>query len=758
MSISSLLTRGIRSQRPKASKTAPEQTIPSAGLGQNTKDYRTPPAEAPIASGSRGKKRKRGGAIDGDSVGVPDQLDFFAGAAKSQHRFVIDKHVQAKAPVEHKIPEGGRAVETAAESTLDKGSCRQILKRNKLKITLLVDKDRAIQDSKSSRKATKSATRKESNTNGQVQLTPRPLLSFEELRSRYRISRRLAENLQAQGFAQPTDVQLGSLPLLLGSDEDKGLPPASSRSTRSRSSIDLLTIAPTGSGKTLAFLVNLIHGLVEDRHARKNNPSGERDPGVQALVVTPTHELADQIVNEGKKLASGTGISISALKRGACLHPELLNIRGHKGQQKISIGNDDDQETDEFPTRKTLVKSSILVSTPPLLLSAIIHPSSSEPLPLPHIHYLILDEADLLLSSPFQQTTLNIWSALPFPDLQTSLWSATIGSSIESLTHNYIFRRRQRLGVSHSEQSHHLIRLVVGLKDSAVPNISHNLTYAATEQGKLLALRHLLNPSNSIASTSTNSPSLCPPFLVFTQTIPRAIALHAELKYDVPPEAGGSSRIAVLHSGLSPSLRSEIMTRFRKGDIWIMITTDLLSRGVDFRGLNGVVNYDIPVTAASYVHRAGRTGRQGRQGGVCVTLYTKEDIPYVKNIANIIVTSENTKRISTSFNGSGNGKAASATINAGGSGINQWLLDALPSVSKDTRKQLKKRGVESRRKGFEDREGRKSRISTKSGYERRMEQRRKGVVGGSQKKGWGGSRMGDGYEVEGEGEWGGFED
>src|SRR5207247_11424519 len=104
-----------------------------------------------------------------------------------------------------------------------------------------------------------------------------------------------------------------------------------------------------------------------------------------------------------------------------------------------------------------------------------------------------------------------------------------------------------------------LVRLVVGLKDSAVPNVSHKLVYAATEQGKLLGLRQLLHPT---ASTSDSDTHLRPPFLVFTQTIPRAIALHSELMYDIPAEAGGSSRIAVLHSGLSDSQRSDILTGF----------------------------------------------------------------------------------------------------------------------------------------------------------------------------------------------------
>ncbi|EHL01128.1 putative ATP-dependent RNA helicase rok1 [Glarea lozoyensis 74030] len=199
-----------------------------------------------------------------------------------------------------------------------------------------------------------------------------------------------------------------------------------------------------------------------------------------------------------------------------------------------------------------------------------------------------------------------------------------MGSNIESLASTTIQSRREKLELDDDVPT---IRLVVGLKDSAIPNIKHTLTYAATEPGKLLALRQLVHPT---AKSSDGEHSLRPPFLIFTQTIPRAIALHSELFYDIPAEAGGSSRIAVLHSDLSDSARDNVMTRFRKGEIWILITTDILSRGVDFRGINGVVNYDVPNSGAAYIHRVGRTGRAGRSGGVAITFYTKEDVPILK--------------------------------------------------------------------------------------------------------------------------------
>ena len=777
MSISKLLTRGSKSRRWQTSNVNSEHTTPSAGALHLSQGYQPQATETPTTP-SRGKKRKRGETTSDDPVKVPDELDFFAGGVKLQNQPNIDEEPRAQVPARQTSSEHCEETNGVVDQGLDKVSCRQILKRQRLKITLLKEEDGILQHTKQTFKGSDAGTKRQGNSKEQVQLTPRPLVTFEELRSRYRISRRLADNLKAQGYIQPTEVQLGSLPLLLGSDEDRGLPPPPKQVAEARSIVDLLTVAPTGSGKTLAFLVNVLSGLIEQRHTSKKVSSAEHDSAVHALIITPTHELANQIVNEGKKLAVGTGISISALRRGTCLHPQLLESRGEAVGSEGSTGGDDEL-IDTSSTHKTLVKTSILVSTPPLLLAAITPPGSSEPLPLPQVRYLILDEADLVLSLPFQPITLKIWSAVPSPHLQTSLWSATIGSSIESLTQDFITQRRQALDLSSKYlPSHHLIRLIVGLKDSAIPNVSHKLTYAATEQGKLLALRQLLNASNPDtvpASTGKNlttapPPSLRPPFLVFTQTIPRAIALHAELKYDIPPEAGGVARIAVLHSDLSSPLRSQIMAEFRKGEIWVLITTDLLSRGVDFRGLNGVVNYDIPVTSGSYIHRAGRTGRQGREGGVVVTLYTKEDIPYVKNIANVIAASEKSRAkakvgntgISAGSNSSSN--APNPVVGGGGGGIDQWLLDALPTVSKNTRKQLRKTGVESRRKGFEDREGRRSRISTKSGYERKLEQRRKrpadgrpqGQTAPSASVGFGSS---EGWVDEGGiQEWSGFED
>lgn len=718
MDMFKLLTRSSNIQKSApASKKSSGHCIPSNGLPDHPRQTSENYDAFSVDEKTKSKvtKRKRRGMEAKDDDEIPGQLDFFRSGTRpliSSEKWSMEN---MKGAVTRDLDPQGAQSTNPIIPDLDDEERWRTLKKHKLKVTILGDAS-GLQDSHHDK-----PTRLCSATvgkNAHPQIMPQPLTSFTQLRSKYGISRRLAQNLDAQGYTKPTDVQIGSLPLLLGTNEDRGLSLRRGKRSKaeSRADIDLLTIAPTGSGKTLGFMIHVLHGLLESRQAQGKIRADERsEHRVQALIIAPTHELADQIVNEGKKLASGTGIKISGLRKGMRLHADLVGLNDGDTVR----GADDN--TSGGHTNDFVVKTDIVVSTPLLLLHAI-SAKQSGAAPLPDVRFLILDEADVLLDPLFREQTFDIWTACTNASLRTSLWSATIGSSIESLAQTFILDRRRNLGLTSSSTSqNYIIRLVVGLKDSAIPNVAHRLVYAASEDGKLLALRQFLHPSGAPAA---DAPSLQPPFLVFMQTIPRAIALHSELLYDIPLEAGGSSRIAVLHSDLSDTARSNIMAGFRKGEIWILITTDLLSRGVDFRGMNGVVNYDIPNTGASYIHRVGRTGRQGRVGGVAVTLYTKEDIPYVKNVANVIAASE---------------RAKEKDVVAGndGEGVQKWLLDALPNVSKKTKREMKRKGVESRRTTTEasgSKGSRKMRISTKSGYDRRLENKKKGAVDGSRKR------------------------
>ena len=737
MDVFKLLARSTHLQKSAPSTRKPQQqNIPSSAgnTGQTPSAENSKPAQYLSQEPEpRGTKRKR--RIDHREV--PPSLDLNTSKERPLASALPRPLPELDAYVKSKESEHGHEIDGSLVKAgpLEEDECRRILKRNKIKIMLLQSDRRqgtkGVQENHSQGHATP-----EKNT--RLRLSPQPLTSFAQLRANYGISRRLSENLDAQGFIHPTEVQLGTLPLLLGSDEDRGLPISNSNSKKRKrhiqSHVDLLTVAPTGSGKTLAFMIHVLHGILQERRKHRKLGLDKVDHEIQALVIAPTHELADQIVNEGRRLAVGLGIRVSAMRKDMKIYADARSA--DRGAIRDLADKIHEASGERRP--RPIIKADILVSTPMILLNALKFDAESPPALLPTVRYLILDEADVLLDPLFRAQTLEIWDACRNLELQTSFWSATIGSSIESLSRSTILERRRDLNLDSSP--HYFIRAVVGLKDSAIPNILHRLTYAATEHGKLLALRQLLHPT---APSQDKGPSLRPPFLIFTQTIQRAIALHSELLYDIPPEAGGSSRIAVLHSDLSDNARSAIMAGFRKGEIWVLITTDLLSRGMDFRGMNGVVNYDIPNTSASYVHRVGRTGRQGRVGGVAVTLYTKEDIPFVKNIANVVAASE---------------KATGVPEGSEQADMQKWLLDALPTVSKKTRSELKRKGVASRRtyKGKEGgKEARRARISTKSGYDRRLENRRKAALAG--KPGQSGREKLDTREAS-DGEWGGLDD
>ncbi|KAK2767940.1 RNA-dependent ATPase rok1 [Emmonsiellopsis sp. PD_33] len=695
---------------PASRKQAVSNSLPSAGDAETPQLF---PGTAELES--KGRKRKRGSDGSELPIGAGATLDFFgsgppAGGVSNDHEEEDDE-------------KAGNATDAASikETALSEEERKAILTAHKIKVTDLRTPTVIAQDEKATSKKKKKKQKIEEpvvlsrkQQKKAQRIYPEPLVSFQQLRTRYQISRRLSENISNQGYSVPTEVQLGALPLLLGDCLSSAAQSQTSREQPVQSELepDLLVVAPTGSGKTLAFMIPLINKIIRHHHSESHTK------GLFAIVLAPTKELVSQIVNEGRKLTVGTGVKITAMRKGMRLVEDTEGEEVNLSEE--SEGSEDEDENEASKKGKqssnvTLTKSDILVSTPLLLANSLSGNQKHATAPLPTVQSLVLDEADVLLDPLFRDQTLDVWRACTNEQLRVGLWSATMGSNIEELSKSTIKERQNSLGL---REESFLVRLVVGLKDTAIPNISHKLVYAATEQGKLLGLRQLLHPKGASSSSDTH---LRPPFLVFTQTIPRAIALHSELKYDIPAEAGGSSRIAVLHSDLSDSQRSDVMAGFRKGEIWILITTDLLSRGVDFRGINGVVNYDIPNSSAAYIHRVGRTGRAGRAGGVAVTFYTKEDIPYVKNIANVIAASEKLRGVT------------------GEQGIQKWLLDALPNLSKRDKKELKHGGVKVRRpvtkKGDQDeKDRRRTRISTKSGFERRMEHNRKGAVKGSQRR------------------------
>lgn len=328
---------------------------------------------------------------------------------------------------------------------------------------------------------------------------------------------------------------------------------------------DLIGCAPTGSGKTIAFVIPLIQNLLRTYPGIKNF-------GIRGLIISPTNELADQIFQELELIAKKSKLTVGILSKQ--LSSKINN--------KIINPN----------------KFDILVSTPLRLIDCI----KNETMELSKVEEVVIDEADKLFDHGFVEQTDSILADCTNVKIRKSLFSATIPSGVEEMAHSIM---------------NDPIRIIVGHKEAASSSIDQKLVFTGSEEGKLLAIRQMIQQGEFI-----------PPVIIFLQSITRAKALYHELMYD-------KLNVDVIHAERTQKQRQEAIRRFRNGDIWVLITTDVLSRGVDFKGVNLVINYDVPQSAQAYVHRIGRTGRGGRRGKA-VTLFTKEDNIAILPILNVM--------------------------------------------------------------------------------------------------------------------------
>ncbi|KAI8371678.1 P-loop containing nucleoside triphosphate hydrolase protein [Radiomyces spectabilis] len=293
--------------------------------------------------------------------------------------------------------------------------------------------------------------------------------------------------------------------------------------------------------------------------------------GYRALIIAPTRELAHQIDRELQKLAVGTKLRTNVLTK---------TTAADKAQDPQS--------------RK---KFDILITTPLRLVYAI----KEDKVDLSHVRHLVLDEADKLLDGGFLEQTDEIFAACSAPTVRKSLFSATFSSTVEELAKSVMKDP---------------IRVVIGSKNAATDTIDQKLLFTGTEAGKKVALRQYIQGG------------IKPPVLIFVESIERAKQLFHELVYD-------GINVEVIHSERTKAQRDRIIDQFRLGKIWVLIATDLMARGLDFKAVNLVINYDFPQSVASYIHRIGRTGRAGRTGEA-VTYYSKEDLPYLRKIVNVM--------------------------------------------------------------------------------------------------------------------------
>lgn len=239
--------------------------------------------------------------------------------------------------------------------------------------------------------------------------------------------------------------------------------------------------------------------------------------------------------------------------------------------------------------------ADILVATPGRLLDLL----GQNAMHLDHLKLWVLDEADRMLDMGFIPAVKRIHAAVP-KKRQTLMFSATFSRDIEALAQEFLVQPK---------------RVQVSAENTTVSRIDQ-VVHPVDKQRKGELLKHLLR--NDKAGQ----------VLVFSRTKHGADKLSRQLS-----KAGISSDS--IHGDKTQSARTRSLSRFKKGEVQVLVATDIAARGIDIQQLPQVVNFDLPYVAEDYVHRIGRTGRAG-EPGCALSLVSADEVMQLQKIEKLI--------------------------------------------------------------------------------------------------------------------------
>jgi len=213
-----------------------------------------------------------------------------------------------------------------------------------------------------------------------------------------------------------------------------------------------------------------------------------------------------------------------------------------------------------------------------------------------YIKIFILDEADEMLSRGFKDQIYDIFTRLPDP-VQVGLFSATMPDEALEITHKFMKKP---------------VRILVKKDELTLEGIKQFYIAVEREEWKLDTLCDLYDTLNITQS------------VIFANTRRKVDWLTEKMKER-------EFTVSSTHGDLTHQQREAILNEFKSGSSRVLITTDLLARGIDVQHVSLVINYDLPRTVENYIHRIGRSGRFGRKG-VAINFVTNEDVKYLRDL------------------------------------------------------------------------------------------------------------------------------
>ena len=319
---------------------------------------------------------------------------------------------------------------------------------------------------------------------------------------------------------------------------------------------DVVVLAETGSGKTMSYLLPLLMFL-------KNKPKTQPGGSPIALILAPTRELVEQVYSIIDKLISlekNYHFQITSLPTK---FPTALGVVGGISLQSQII-----------PLQRNGI--DILIATPGRLIDLL----EKQIITMEALQYLVIDEADKMITLNMEEQVRKILGYASICVRQSLLLSATMPNSLERLARSAVLNP---------------ITIKVGQLGAIPTNITQNVIFVNTYQKREKLLQILRKIER-------------PPVIIFCNYYTTVDKLVLFLRNE-------QFHVAGIHSNKTQQYRFRVMKAFKEQQLDILISSDLISRGIDIIDCQHVILYDIPnTTIEDYIHRTGRTGRIGKVG------------------------------------------------------------------------------------------------------------------------------------------------
>ncbi len=348
--------------------------------------------------------------------------------------------------------------------------------------------------------------------------------TFQELG----LSSELLKAIDEAGYVHPMPVQEAVIPFLLSEHKD------------------VVALAQTGTGKTAAYGLPVLQLLSE-------GGLNDEDHLPKAVILAPTRELCLQITDDLEGFSKYMPeLRLLAVYGGTNIEPQIRAL--HHGVD-------------------------IVVATPGRLIDLMNRGAAD----LSSVRYVVLDEADEMLSMGFQEDLDTILEGVP-AEHRTLLFSATMSKEIERIAQNYLTDAEQ---------------IQVGSRNEGAENVNH-IYYMVHAKDKYLALKRVVDYYPKIYA------------IIFCRTRIETQEVADNLIRD-------GYNADALHGELSQQQRDLTMQKFRQHRTQLLVATDVAARGLDVDDLSHVINYGMPDDTENYTHRSGRTGRAGKKGtSICI--------------------------------------------------------------------------------------------------------------------------------------------